>query len=183
MRERRSIPFIVASTIIGLAIFATALAVMNRYVPSSNTGFNQVVWFLNENLVLLVVLALIFMVGDIFGTFFFPFNLPAPLFDAVASIFLVKFIINIFGLIDRLAGTANFGFLKSIDILLYIMVFLIVIIVGYIMIIFGLFAPRDYAEGRNEETRRERPKRHPTWEDIGQEIRERIYEGIRRKRR
>ena len=150
MRER-SIPKIIISHLIGLVIFILILVLANIYL-TGNGAITEIVGFLNDNLALIVVMSILFMLADILYALVLPFNLPAPIFSAIGSILVVMFIFRTFGLIDLLLIGDLLSSLLWIRWILYPVVFLIVLVSGYISIFFGMFeSPREYAKERKEQ--------------------------------
>jgi hypothetical protein len=97
--------------------------------------FDSVVVFLNNSVIWIVLFALLFLFGDLFKALNFPFNLPGPLFDAVASVFLIKFIFDVLRLINDYLGISNIISFNSLYALISGLVFVLVIIVGYVKIL------------------------------------------------
>lgn len=133
--EKRTISSIVLSGLAGLLIFLILLAAANymtNYVD--NPVFLQIVGFLNNNIDLLIIMSVIFLIGKLFTALVFPLNLPAPLFNAAGSVFLVAFIFKIFELTASI--TKEYIFYKAAEILapLSMLVFIIVLLGGYFLI-------------------------------------------------
>ncbi len=130
---------IVISRIFGIFIFLFLLFLANYLAPIANIViFQQLVNFLNDNLVLLVVMSLVFLVGELFLVFHFPLSLPAPVFNAIASVLLVMFIFRIFTLIDRFLDKNIFQIFNRFAFIIYPLVFIIVLIAGYVSLFAGL---------------------------------------------
>jgi hypothetical protein len=132
--RRRSIVWTVFSTLFGIFAFYLLLAALNAFIPSDHEIIHGLVVLLNNNLPLFIVIALLLMTGVIFDQFTFPLNLPAPLFHALASVFLVLFIFNIFEFLDTITHAGIYRNLEILRILLSILIFLIVFTGGYFKI-------------------------------------------------
>ncbi|MCK4476848.1 MAG: hypothetical protein KAU16_08990, partial [Methanophagales archaeon] len=104
-----------------------------------NPLFHQVVQFLNKNIVLLIVMFVIFLIGEVFNALIFPLNLPAPLFDAIGSVFLVAFIFRIFAFLDAFTKENIFQIFTRLSFLIYLLVFIIVLLGGYSWLFARLF--------------------------------------------
>lgn len=137
MGERRKESFfgVLVSRVIGIVVFLILLAVLNAlagaYVQSPT--FLRVVEFLNANIGLLILIAAIFLVGDLFGALAFPLNLPGPVFGAVGAVFTVMFLFRLFLLVGEITGIGFFTLFEgTLALLIYIVVFIIVLIGGYI---------------------------------------------------
>ena len=133
-RKKRSFFGVLISSIIGIVIFLILLALLNAltgYVQSLT--FLRVVEFLNANIGLLILIAVIFLVGDLFGALTFPLNLPGPVFGAVGAVFTVMFLFRLFLLVGEITGIGFFAiFTGPLALLIYILVFIVVLIGGYI---------------------------------------------------
>ena len=178
--RRRSIIWTVLSTIFGIVLFYILLAALNIFVPSDHAVIHGLVVLLSSNLPLFIVIALILMTGEIFDRFTFPLNLPAPLFHALASVFLVLFIFNIFEFLDAITGAGIYRNLEILRILLSILIFLIVFTGGYFKIFGDLLIT-----GRQRDLQGEPQAAPPdvkTWDDIGNEFRQLVFDILRRMR-
>lgn len=178
MRRKKSIIWIILSRFFGLVFFLILLLILNALTfYFNNYAFNQVVQFLNNNIGLIVIMTLIFLVGELFNALIFPVNLPAPLFSAIGSVLVVLFIFRIFTLIESLLGENIFQVFRDFSSFIYALVFIIVLIAGYIGIFARLIGPEEEYE---KVKRKKEPK--ATWEDIGDEFRQLIYDTLRNMR-
>jgi len=178
--RKRSIIWTVLSTFFGIIAFYLLLLALSILVPSDHAVIRGLVTLLSDNLPLFMVIALILMTGEIFDRFSFPLNLPAPLFHALGSVFLVLYIFNIFEFLDTITGAGIYRNLEILRILLSILIFLIVFTGGYFKIFGDLLMV-----GRQRDLQGETPAASPdvkTWEDIGNEFRQLVYDVLRRMR-
>ena len=178
--RRRSIIWTVFSTFLGIFLFGLLLAALNVLVPPESGVLHAFVILLNNNFPLFVVIALLLMTGQIFDRFTFPLNLPAPLFHALASVFLVLFFFNIFEFVDIITGAGIYHNLEILRILLSILIFLIVFTGGYFKIFGDLLHT-----GRQRELQGEFPSAAAgvkTWDDIGNEFRQLVFDVLQRMR-
>ncbi|HOI12940.1 MAG TPA: hypothetical protein PLG75_03745 [Methanoculleus sp.] len=134
-RKKESIGEVLISRIIGIVIFLIVLAILNilsgTYVQ--NPIFLQIVAFLNANLGLLILISVIFLVGDLFGALAFPLNLPGPVFGAVGAVFLVMFLFRLFLLVGEITGVEVFAlFERAFALPVYILVFIVALVGGYV---------------------------------------------------
>jgi len=134
-RRKESVAEVLVSRIIGLIIFLIVLGILNilagAYVQTPI--FLQIVAFLNANLGLLILITAIFLIGDLFGALAFPLNLPGPIFGAVGAVFLVMFLFRLFSLVGEITGVEVFAlFEKTLALPVYMLVFIVVLIGGYI---------------------------------------------------
>lgn len=189
-RTARSIPWIIASRLLGIVVFLVVLVVA-KIVASTydNAFFSALVNFLYGNLGLIIFIGILFLVAECFGVFVFPLNLPAPLFNAIASIFLVSFIIGILEFVNgyfMTNGYLGIDISPTLDILvvlLYPLIFILVLIVGY----YEIFSGIGREEQRPAATDRPTPpsssdQTAKSWEEIGDEVRQAIYDFVPRFR-
>jgi hypothetical protein len=178
--RRRSIIWTLFTTLIGVMAFLALVFLLSQVAPTLPTPRYPLVNLLQENFPYLLVIFLLMMTGEIFDRFTFPFNLPAPLFHAIASVFLVLVMFNVFIWVDRITQSNLFPNLEVLRILLYFLVFLIVFIGGYFKIFGDLLT-----YSRDVERKKEAAPASPdvkSWDDIGNEFRELVYDLIHRMR-
>ncbi|MDK2988811.1 MAG: hypothetical protein PWR16_340 [Methanoculleus sp.] len=132
--RKESVAEVLMSRIIGLVVFLIVLAILNilagAYVQTPI--FLRIVAFLNANLGLLILISVVFLVGDLFGALAFPLNLPGPIFGAVGAVFLVMFLFRLFSLVGEITGVEVFFLFETFALPVYILVFIVVLIGGYI---------------------------------------------------
>ena len=178
--RRRSIIWTVFSTFLGIFAFYVLLAALNAFVPSGNGILRGLVTLLADNFPYFIVIALVLMTGEVFDRFSFPLNLPAPLFHALASVFLVLVIFNVFEFLDTITRAGIYRNLEILRILLSILIFLIVFTGGYFKIFGDLLRV-----GRQRELQGEPADASPdakTWNDIGNEFRQLVFDVLQRMR-
>ena len=136
---QKSIPGIIALRIFGLLLFLFLLYIANNLSFFTDNPLNyQIILFLNNQVWLLVMITIAFLIGEIFNALIFPLNLPAPLFNAVGAVLLVGFLIRIFALFDILLDINIFHIFDTLSFIIYPFVFIIVLIGGYILILRNL---------------------------------------------
>jgi hypothetical protein len=172
MRHRhRTALGVTLSRLIGLIVFLVLLIIANT-LPIYNTTYTEIIGFLNQNIGLIVFFTVLLYLGELFMVFMFPINLPAPIFNAFGGVLLARFIFSIFYFIGIMLGTTAFFAFKYLEALFYIIIFLIVIIVGYVQI----FAELGKREKRMHERQiSERKKEDIKWKDVGEEFRKAAY--------
>jgi hypothetical protein len=181
-KKGRSVIWILVSGLFGLILFLILLVGL-RYVAGhlGNEAFSGIIEFLLANAALIFLLGLMFMVADIFSSFRFPADLPAPVFSAIGSLFLVAFVLNLFGYIDRLYGSGLSLPFQPVVPLLYLVVFVIVLFAGYARIFSRI--PAGPPEGRTAAGEGEAPARTgSSWEDVGAEFRQMLFDLFHRMR-
>lgn len=190
----KSMGWVFATRMIGIICLLIVIVLANiltHYVTSP--VFTSGVSFINENFWLLVLIAVVLMVGDVFGAFPFPFSLPAPIITAFGSVFCIMFILKIFQWIDTIAATTLSPLFVFLSPIIATLVFLIVLASGYVEILRRL-----WQQSRNGETA-EGPVVHEaslsgqvpdspdvtdakSWEEIAAEFRMMLYDVIHRFR-
>lgn len=178
--EPKSIPKIIISHLISLCIFLLIVMLANWFISTDNQTISAIINFLNKNILLIVLMSLIFMLADILHALIFPFNLPAPLFSAIGSMLVITFIFRIFELIDVLLNSDVMTSLNWIKWFVYPLVFIIVLIVGFVSVFFGLFGWKE-EKGERKREKKEKiiditPKKSKSWKDVGNEFRNMLYD-------
>lgn len=177
----RSIPWIILLRLFGLVFFLILVYIANHLAFFTENPLNfQIIQFLNNNIWLIIVMSIIFLFGEVFNALVFPFNLAAPLFNASASVLLVTFLFRIFTLIDILLNEHIFQIFNRIAFLVYPLVFVIVLIGGYITILARLSQSDEdgTGQGHNGNT-----KKKLSWEDVGDEFKQTIFDLLTLMRR
>jgi hypothetical protein len=174
--------------IICLLIVIVLANILTHYIQ--NPVFLVGVSFINENFWLLLLIAVVLFIGAMFRVFPFPLNLPAPIIQAIGSVFCIAFLLRVFQWIDPVTLYPLFWYLSFIFVPL---VFLIVLASGY----YGIFhqiwwQPRpDNSYGLPGQVVHETlDQASPgtmapdvkSWEEIGVEFRLMLYDVIHRFR-
>ena len=170
----------VLSTLLGIFLFSLLLFALNTFVSPENEVLHGLVVLLNDNFPLFIVITLLLVTGEIFGRFAFPLNLPAPLFHALAAVFIVIFFFNFFEYLDTVTGAGIYENLEILRILLSILIFLIVFTGGYFKIFGDLLQT-----SRQRELEGDQQALSPgvkTWNDIGNEFRQLVFDTLQRMR-
>jgi len=182
----RSIPWIILMRILGLGLFLFLLYIANHLSFFTDNPLNyQVILFLNNNVWLIVLMSIVFLFGEMFNALIFPFNLPAPLFNASGSVLLIAFLFRIFAMVDILLDENIFQVFDRISFLVYPLVFMIVLFGGYIAILTRL--SRKDKNGQEQtgykqatfEDKLGKTGKQLTWEDVGEEFKQAIYDLLR----
>ncbi len=195
-RSDRSVIWVIVSGLAGIILFLIMLAVLRYLSPIvSNAFFSGIVDLLFANAGLIIFFSIMFMIADIFMTFLFPVNLPAPFFSAVGAVFLVVFIFRIIGFVDTFYQLGVFPGLHLAEFILYPLVFVLVLIAGYIGIFSGLheeWKSKKTSPGAEGEKQACADKPWGTcgpgttgdksWDDVGTEFREMLYDAFHRMR-
>jgi hypothetical protein len=179
--RRTSIIWTIFTTLIGVMAFLALVMALSLLEPSlHNPYFTSLVTLLQDNFLYLLIVFLLLVTGQVFDRFTFPFNLPGPLFNAIAGVFLVLVMFNVFTWVDSISGSHFFPNLEVLRILLYFLVFLIVFIGGYFKVFGDLLT-----YSRQLERKKEAAPASPdvkSWDDIGNEFRQLVYDLLHRMR-
>jgi hypothetical protein len=179
-----SIPWIIVSRLIGLAIFFIIVVVLQN-IQSSNPIIQSIIAFLTTpaTIALVVIFSLLFLVGEVFLALDFPLSLPGPFFNALGSIFLVSFLFQLLYLVDQISDITIFTLFRPLEPLLYLLVFFIVLIVQYVHLFsYRQNEPQTTASisGSAEETpdKESAPdsSRNHDWEEVEAEFRMLLYD-------
>ena len=84
---------------------------------------------INANLLIIIVIALFYLVKDMLEILPFPFNLLYPIANVIASVILIYFIFELLLLINIMPALTST--LLLVKYVLYVLVGIIVLIVGY----------------------------------------------------
>jgi len=191
--RNKPLSWIFVSRMIGIICFLIVVVLANilKYYMSSPV-YQSGVMFLNENFWLFILIAIIFLVADLFGAFPFPLNLPAPIIRAFGSVFCIAVIQIVFQWVDGISGTTLYHFFWLTSFILVPLVFLIVLASGYYEIMRQLWwQPKlEHQPGSDTLVLHEEPPGKATqtvsdmksWEEIGLEFRLMLYDIIHRFR-
>jgi hypothetical protein len=179
--HKKSVPGIILSKIIGLVLFVLIVWLANFLVPFIRSAmYEEIVSFVNTNMWFMIVMSVIFSIGEIFFELPFPVNLPAPLFTSIASIFLVTFLGKIFGLAESLSNVDITDAFTIFSFIIYPVVFFAVFIGGYITIFAELFSGH---KDREKHSKNNTGKRARTWGDVGEEFKNAVFDFFAMMRR
>lgn len=136
MEQVKSAASVIISRLIGFIIFVILLVIANVLVSYfNNSTFTGIVYFLNSNLLYIILITILLLLGELFGVLVFPFNLPSPLFNAVGAVFIVNFAFNLIKLVFQLINVNENLPFDMLNVILSTLVFLIIIIIGYVAIL------------------------------------------------
>jgi len=122
---------------ISFLIFVVLANILKSVYPQS-TLIGAAVGFLNDNLPLLLIIAILMIVADILSAFPFPLDLPAPIIRAFGAVFIVAFLL---ALVQWMFGGSSdtAGIFQILSFFVVPLIFLIVLIGGYYRIVKRLF--------------------------------------------
>lgn len=166
---RKSILWIIASRMLGLLCFFVVLFLLKKFNEYMGiTAVASFVSFLTANIVIIVLYSLLLMLGELFKTLDFPMNFPFPIFNAAGGMLVAKFIINIFGFIDRSLDTNISPIFESYSILIYTIVMLVILVNGYMAFFRKIPEKEDEPEGYDKEEEAE-PKKETKQDEMFEE--------------
>lgn len=156
------------SGIFGILFFLILVGVLNIVAGFvANYVYLSIVSFLNNNLWLILLISIILLMANVFEVLIFPFNIFYPIFNAVGAVLWVIFIFRTLVFIDLLVD-GNFAYIFApFYLIALILVPVIVIIVGYVKIIYWLI-PKKKKKTKKKERRLE-------WGDVLDEIKLALY--------
>ena len=191
--RNKSLSWVFVSRMIGIICFLIIVVLANilKFYLSSPV-YQSGIMFLNTNFWLFILIAIIFLVADLFGAFPFPLNLPAPIIRAFASVFCIAVIQIVFQWVDGISGTSFYQFFWLITFILVPLVFLIVLASGYYEIMKELWWQPKLEPDTGSDTlvfHEESPAQDTqaasgtkSWEEIGLEFRLMLFDIIHRFR-
>ncbi|HDR72624.1 MAG TPA: hypothetical protein ENN85_01710 [Methanoculleus sp.] len=129
--DREPLPWLILHRIIGIAVFLIVVVVLNWLAGTTEIApVRTIAAFLTDNVWLVLLFSLIFLVADILAAFPFPVNIAAPFLNAGGAVLLVEFLIRIFLLVDTIIGITVFSIFAVVAPFLKAVVFVVVVITG-----------------------------------------------------
>ena len=180
-REKRSLSGVIVSGLIGILVFLVLLVIFG-YLASyyHSEVFIGLVALLVNNLGLILTASVLFIVADIFSIFRFPFSIPGPLFSGLGSLFVISLLFIVMDFFDQAYSLGISAMFLKIRYLIYPLVFFIVIIAGYARILSPDITRCKESEDEDRHNTVSPPVR--SWDDIGNEFRQAIYDFFHRIR-
>jgi hypothetical protein len=179
-------------TIICFLIVMVLAKILTTVTTPEGPFQNAADGILFSNFWLILFILIILFIADIFSTFKFPLNLPAPIIRAFGSAFCIAFILIVFQWVDNTYGTTVSQFFWLIPSLIVPLVFLIVLVTGY-YVIFRQLSEQSTTESEDgSDTILVNGERYVSadqpisdarsWEEIGTEFRVMLYDIFHRIR-
>ena len=179
-------------TIICFLIVMVLAKILTTVTTPEGSFQNAADGILFSNFWLILFILIILFVADIFSTFKFPLNLPAPIIRAFGSAFCIAFILIVFQWVDNTYGTTVSQFFWLIPSLIVPLVFLIVLVTGYYVIFRQLSEQSTMESEDGSDTILVNGERYVSaeqpisdarsWEEIGTEFRVMLYDIFHRIR-
>jgi hypothetical protein len=160
--ELKNILTIIFKRALSFLIFIILLFCMRFLIPLANNGFfTAIVSFLEGSVWILFLSTLFLMLGELFDELLFPLNLPAPILLAASSLFVLSFIFGLLSLIFQLTGSRFLLDVQPFYSLIYLIVFLLVLIAGYLDILNKMPKGGFYHRSHGGEDSPVTPKKRP----------------------
>lgn len=122
----------------GFLIFLLILSILNILVYVIKIDFYaNLIIFLDTNIFLFFLITLSSVIFEILWFLGFPFNLPAPFFNAFEGTFILAFMLRVLALIESYLKTGVVVPIKIIN-SFYLFLFIIILIIGYTKILLSL---------------------------------------------
>lgn len=139
-----SLSYTVISRSIGIVVFLILLVILNILLRQIQSPFfHAIVGFLNVNFWVILLFGLLFLFADVFRAAFFPLNLPYPLIAGIGSVFFLMFFFRLMDFLDAYFQLAISGYIDWTYYFIAPLVFLIVLVCGYVSIFRKAFCPVD----------------------------------------
>jgi hypothetical protein len=190
--RNRSLGWVFVSRMIGIICFLIVVVlakILTNFTVPGGLFQKTVEGILFANFWLLLLMAIILFIADIFGVFPFPLNLPAPIIRAFGSVFCIAFVLSVFQWVDSTFGTSLSQFFWVLAFLVVPLVFLIVLATGYFEIMRRLWWQPKLTDAGAEvvyQESSEEPEQPvsdtKSWDEIGAEFRMMLYDIIHRFR-
>jgi len=192
MNRNRSVGWVFVTRMIGIICFLIVVVlakILTSFIPPDGIYYKALEGILFANFWLLLLIAIILFVADIFGAFPFPLNLPAPIIKAFGSIFCIAFVLDVFRWIDSSFGTMLFPLFWMPSLILIPLLFILLLATGYVGIMRRLWLQSNIDTGAGSEVvHQESPdieqpdSNAKSWEEIGAEFRMMLFDVIHRFR-
>jgi ABC-type antimicrobial peptide transport system permease subunit len=185
---------IILGKIIGLSLLVVITYFLNDFAKHNDNGYALVVSdLLLTSLAFLTIATMVSALAEIWLEAPFPANLPAPIVNAISAILFSSFFLSLAAVIIRQSGN-DASWIDKVPYILYPILFFGVSIGGIVNITKEAFAgtqePTDKNKQASEddykkqtETEEKIPHNNPNWEDIGQEFRLLIRDGLSKIRK
>lgn len=188
MAKEETIFKVIFGKVAGFLIFIILIVVAEMILKNvENETFLQIVQFFSSNALLLFLITIFALMGGIFWALDFPFNIPSPIIQAVGSIFVVTFLLKLITFTASMFGKI-FEVSGIIQIIIFIIIGLIVIVMGYLKLLVKL--GKDLEPLIAKETRRvrkverqQRKKRHyPNLKEVRGQFKLAVFAMLRNAR-
>ena len=157
----------------GFLIFLILLAVANYLtIYIHNYYFVSIIGFLVYNLVLSFIIFIVGVFSDVFWRLKFPLNLLAPFITAISSLLILTYIFRMWNLLNTFVATNA----VIPEYLVYSLVFILTILIGYFIIIIRMLKQKEKADGQEKlKSKEKNEEKTIDWEDIGEQFKSALY--------
>ena len=190
----RSFGWVFVKGISGILCFLIVVVlakILTNFTPPDGLFQQAAEGILFANFWLLLLITIVLFIADIFGSFPFPLNLPAPIIRAFGSVFCIAFVASVFQWVDSVWGTTLYQFFWVLAFIIVPLVFLIVLATGYLEIVRKLrWQPRIDTQQDGQVVHEspvyeqaDKPVRDAkSWDEIGAEFRMMLFDILHRFR-
>jgi len=121
--------------VIGIGAFVLIFYILKELIPFVSFDiYENVVMFIEINLVQILIFLGMFLLADVLGTLRFPMNIPAPVLNAVGSFLAILFTLRVFQYIDIALEMGVYARYEWIKYIIIPVVFVLILVTGYIRI-------------------------------------------------
>jgi len=136
MVHEKSLRRTVITGVFSIFLFLVLLYAANiSLVYVDNNILQQMVTFLNHNAAMILMMGFLFFIGEIFGEYDYPINLPAPLFNSAGVVMILALLFNVFEYLNSVIQMKVFVIPESIQNMVYLLFAVIVLGTGYVSIL------------------------------------------------
>lgn len=191
--RKQSLSWVFVSRMTGIICFLIVVVlakILTTIISPDGIYHKAIEGILFANFWLLLLIAVIIFIADIFDAFPFPLSLPAPIIKAFGSIFCIAFILEVFRWIDSTFGSQLYPLFWLPSLILIPLLFLLVLASGYFEIMRRLWWQPIIDDEPDAQVVHQLPVREmeqpgsdvKSWEEIGAEFRMMLYDIIHRFR-
>lgn len=178
-KNHHSISFILFTRIGGFIFFLIILFFLNFLVDYiDNDLYDKAVELLNNNIVVITIMSLLFLISDLFSAIIFPFDLPSPIFAAIGSLLLVTFGLQVAQFVDEATELSFYETLERFSLPIYTVTFILVLVVGYFEVVRNLLLEVEEKKPQVVVIQQVQPQKPKTWKDIRNEFKHTVYDYI-----
>ena len=177
--KKQNLSWTIWSGILGIVFFLILIGVLNIISDNiSEPVFHTIVNFLNQNILLILLISIIILLANIFEMFIFPFNIFYPLFNAIGGVLWVEFIFRILILVSLIIETNLYLIFAPFYLLALIIVPIVILIVGYVNV-FVRLVPRRRMKRMDRRQKivkiKQIEKGGVEWKNVGYELKDAAY--------
>ncbi|MFH1802926.1 MAG: hypothetical protein ABH864_05775 [archaeon] len=146
--------------VIGLAIFFAILGITNFLkIWISHPFYHFFVNTFNGAIWIVIILSILFLVADFFRVLPFPYDLPYPIVNAFAYVYLVSLLFELIPLVEQISGTELPWGMATIKAVISISVFIIAAIAGYYKVFSHRYREKQQIKSEEKKKPANKPKK------------------------